>query len=182
VFIFQRPSAGWANTGTATATLEAKDGGQQNFLGQSLALQGRTLVAGAPNAMVRGFPDVGAAYVFERPPSGWASATETAKLTPSILYASDLFGSTVGISGNSIVASNSFCPNGALACPFLFKKSGSTWPGGKQIRALVPPLSSSRQGGLPQLAAGGDTVVEVATIRTLPVVVFRASKAAKTGY
>ena len=37
VFIFQRPSSGWANTSTATATLEAKDGGLQNFVGQSIA-------------------------------------------------------------------------------------------------------------------------------------------------
>lgn len=181
-FVFQRPSGGWVNTSTPTATLEAKDGGQQNFVGQSIALQGNMLVAGAPDTMVRGFPAVGAAYVFVRPRSGWVSATETAKLTPSILYSSDLFGSTVGISGTSVVASNSFCPNGAAACPFVFRRSGSRWQGGKQIRALVPPLSSSRDGGLPQLAAGGNTAVEVATIKKLPVVVFSVSKAAKTGY
>ena len=182
VFVFQRPSGGWANSSTPTAPLQAKDGGHENFVGQSIALQGSTLVAGAPNAMVRGFPDVGAAYVFQRPKSGWTNATETARLTPSVLYSSDLFGSTVGISGTSIVASNSFCPNGASACPFVFRKSGGSWQGGKQIRALVPPVSSSRQGGLPQLATGGNTAVEVATIKTLPVVLFNVSKAAKTGY
>jgi hypothetical protein len=180
VFVFQRPSGGWANTSTATATLEAKNGGEHSFVGQSIALDGRTLVAGAPDTMSRGFPAVGAAYVFERPPSGWANATETARLAPSIIYASDLFGSTVGISGNTIVASNSYCPNGASACPFVFRKSAGSWRGGKQIRDLVPPLSSSRNGGLPQLSVGGNTAVQVATIRTLPVIVFRVSKAGKT--
>jgi len=178
VFMFERPAAGWANTSTPTATLQSKDGGTNDELGTSLALQGGTLVAGAPNTTVAGFPAVGAVYVFERPQSGWGSATETARLAPPVPFAGDLLGGTVGISGNTIVASNSICPNGPANCPFVFSKSAGRWR--KQSRELVPPVSSQHAGGTPPLAAGGGIAIDVSEIGRLPVVVFDLARAGTT--
>jgi hypothetical protein len=180
VFVFKRPSGGWANTSTPTATLVAKDG-QHDYLGESVALRGGTLAAGAPDEQIANFPFVGAVYVFQQPRSGWRDATESARLDPPApLYAADLLGGTLAmISGNTIVASNAFCRYGAEACPVVYRKSAGGWQTGKGTRELVPPLSFQRGGSTPPLAAGGGTVVQVSESGHLPVVVFPVSKAAK---
>ena len=180
VFIFQRPAGGWTNTATATATLQPKHGSGSDFFGQSIALQGRTLVAGAPSTLIRGIPFVGAVYVFERPTSGWRSATETARLAPSILYATDEFATSVGISGNTIVASNRYCPNGPAACPFVYHKPAGGWRSDTPSHELVPPPALQRAGGVQPVAVGGGTAVQVSQIKNLPVVVFPVSKAGST--
>ena len=64
-----------------------------------MAISGDTVVAGAPFATVNGRFGQGAAYVFVKPASGWASATEAAKLTASDGAASDQLGNSVAISG-----------------------------------------------------------------------------------
>lgn len=180
VFIFEQPAGGWANTSAPTATLEAKHGGKQTFGGESVALQGGTLVAGAPDTTIRGVPNVGVAYVFERPAGGWRSATETARLFPAVPFGGDLFGSTVAISGNAIIASNSVCPNGPAACPFVYRKPARGWRTGTRSRELVPPVSAQRGGGVRPLAAGRNTAVQVSEISGLPAVVFRLSRAGKS--
>jgi hypothetical protein len=178
VFMFERPSGGWANTDTPTATLRAKGGDTGDFVGASLALQGGTLVAGAPDTTVRDDQDVGAVYVFEKPHGDWKNATETARLGASVPIPSELLGGTVGLSGNTIVAANSLCPNGAVNCPFVFTKSAGRW--GTSSRALVAPVSSRPATGAQPLAAGGGIAIEVSETAGLPVVVFRLSNAGKT--
>ena len=61
------------------------------------------MVVGAAGATVNGNVDQGAAYVFVEPGSGWVSMTETAELTASNGNANDEFGSSVAISGNTVV-------------------------------------------------------------------------------
>jgi hypothetical protein len=61
VFIFTEPKGGWKNT-TSNVLLTPSNGHFGDF-GSSVALQGNTLVSGAPYAMNR----TGAAYVFELP-------------------------------------------------------------------------------------------------------------------
>src|SRR6185503_16360104 len=101
------PAGGWAS-GTETATLTASDGAAGDNFGGSVAAEGGTIVAGAPNAEVSGHLDGGAAYVFLKPAQGWASRTETAKLTPSDGRARDHFGSSVGASGRMVVVGAPF--------------------------------------------------------------------------
>jgi hypothetical protein len=74
------------------ATLTTTEGGGD--LGASVAVSGSVLVAGAPTAD----SERGAAYVFVEPPTGWASATQTAKLTASDRLQGDRFGSAVAVS------------------------------------------------------------------------------------
>jgi hypothetical protein len=47
--------------------------------------------------------DIEAAYVFVRPAGGWASTTETAKLTAGDGEADDLFGYQVAVSDDTII-------------------------------------------------------------------------------
>src|SRR4051812_15382880 len=65
------------------AKLTASDGAADNDLGVSVAISGDTVVAGADRATVGTHPEQGAAYVFVKPATGWANATQTAKLTSS---------------------------------------------------------------------------------------------------
>ena len=61
-----------------------------------MAISGDTVVAGAPDANVNGHSQDGAAYVFVKPAGGWASATETAKLTASDGATNDALGQLGG--------------------------------------------------------------------------------------
>ena len=91
------------NNGTWTeeAKLTASDATQNEQLGSSVAISGSTIVASHPRDIITGF-DNGSVYVFEEPPTGWVSSTETQKLTASDLDRFDEFGESVSISGNSI--------------------------------------------------------------------------------
>jgi trimeric autotransporter adhesin len=106
-YVFVKPAGGWASE-TETATLTASDGAAGDYFGNSVAVSGGMLVAGAPYAEVSGHLDGGAAYVFVKPAAGWASGTQTAKLTSSDGRARDHFGSSVRASGRTIVAGAPF--------------------------------------------------------------------------
>jgi hypothetical protein len=81
-YIFVKPAGGWTDE-TPTAKLTSSDGLYGDELGYSVSLDGESVVAGAPNAMVGSNQSQGAAYIFVKPPDGWKNATETAKLTAS---------------------------------------------------------------------------------------------------
>ena len=106
-YVFAKPGGGWA-TGTETAKLTASDGLGGDFLGFSVTFNanGSTLIAGAPFATVGVNSLQGAAYQFNRPAHGWATGTETAKLTASDGQPQDEFGGSVAISaiGSTVVA------------------------------------------------------------------------------
>lgn len=98
VFVFTRTVGSWQVSITPAAILTATDGASGDELGTSVAISGNRIVAGAPYHNV----SAGAAYVFERPGSDWAVATEK-KLTAPGGAANDFFGEAVDISGNVIV-------------------------------------------------------------------------------
>ena len=95
----------------AQAVLSAADGGADDTFGISLAASGDTIVVGAAAHSVAGSavggtgsaPHQGAAYVFVKPPSGWANATDPVELTARDGADGDRFGSSVAISGDTIV-------------------------------------------------------------------------------
>jgi FG-GAP repeat len=97
-YVFVEPPGGWADA-TETAKLTASDGEVNDNLARSVAVSGDTVVAGAPNDDVTGVSSQGSAYVFVKPPGGWLSGTETARLVASDGAAGDHFGTTIGVSG-----------------------------------------------------------------------------------
>ena len=105
---------GWISE-TENADLTASNAVTGNiFLGSSVSINetGDTVVAGADNTTItvgsKANLGQGAAFVFDEPTPGgvptWTSETETAQFTSSDGAAADLFGISVGISGNTIVA------------------------------------------------------------------------------
>jgi hypothetical protein len=145
VYVFPIPPGGWATTSKPTVRLTASDGQTDDELGYSVAISGNTVVAGT---LIQGSP--GAAYVFTEAAGGWASMTETSKLTASDGAAGWEFGMAVAISGNTVVAGApganlttlGTCPSCAQAggAAYLFSGPGSTT--GEDF-ALSPTSSSS---------------------------------------
>ena len=87
------------------AELTVGDGGAEDRLGASVAVSGDTVVVGAPYHAVGGHLDQGAVYVFVRPAAGWASTSApSAELTVGDGAPDDVLGSSVGVSGDTIVA------------------------------------------------------------------------------
>jgi FG-GAP repeat len=96
VYIFVKPATGWANM-TETAKLTASDGRANSYFGTAVALSGNMVVVAA--GIGGGVP----AYVFNKPPSGWASITETAKLTSPANFYGGGASPSVSTDGNTVV-------------------------------------------------------------------------------
>jgi FG-GAP repeat len=98
VYVFTRSGGTWAQS----AKLTASDGAGGDLLGQSVAIDGDTIVAGAPLDDAGANLNQGSAYTFAR--TGAAARTETAKLTAADGAGGDLLGQSVAIDGDTIVA------------------------------------------------------------------------------
>jgi hypothetical protein len=93
VYLFERNKGGPEGWGQV-AKLTASDADSSSYLGSAVALDGDTVVAGAPGAFKT------AAYIFERQAHGqW---TETAKLTRPSYSDTDSFGDSVAIEGDTL--------------------------------------------------------------------------------
>jgi hypothetical protein len=97
VYVFVKPTSGWTNE-TQAAKLTTSDDVLGDQFGWSVAVQGDTVVAGAPNNCTLNNP--GKAYVFVKPAGGWADMTQTAELTSTDGACA---GYSVGVDGNTIV-------------------------------------------------------------------------------
>ena len=97
VFCFDPgPPGSW----TEQAKLTASNGAAYDYTGYCVSISGDTAVVSSHGVGGR----TGAAYIFEKPTGGWEDMTETATLTASDGAASDYFGLTVSISGDTAVA------------------------------------------------------------------------------
>jgi len=101
VHVFEKPPAGWVDM-TETAKLHASDADGHEHLGWSVSISGDVILAGAPDNLFDGL-DNGAAYVYLRPPTGWADATEDAKLVASNGGGDDEFGRSLFLDGGVAV-------------------------------------------------------------------------------
>jgi FG-GAP repeat len=117
-YVFAKPTSGWPANMEQTAELTASDGVSGDFLGWSVSINGKTVVAGAPLASVGSNSGQGAAYLFVEPKGGWINMHENTKLIVSNGATGDNFGQSVGVSGQTVAggapyASVSFFQQGA---------------------------------------------------------------------
>jgi hypothetical protein len=171
VYVFVKPASGWANA-TQTAKLTAPAGGQAPLLGLAVAISGDTIVAGARGAN----NELGAAYVFVKPASGWANATPTAELTASDtaglaraaggikveVTATSGFGLGVAISGDTVVVGDPAHKVGGHAgqgAAYVFERPASGWANETQIAELTASDGSAGDEFGRQLAVAGNTIV-----------------------
>lgn len=100
-FVFVRTGANWV-TSTEDAILSASDGHANAAFGHSVSFDGDRIVVGASFDGENGVQS-GAAYVFDKPTSGWIDMTETEKILASDGVEGANFGQAVAISNNVII-------------------------------------------------------------------------------
>ncbi len=137
-YVFIKPASGWKNM-TQTAKLTALDGARGDDFGVSVSISGAIVVVGAGDASVDGNVAQGAAYVFVKPDGGWRDTTETAKLTASDGVSDAQFGSSVSLSGNTLVVG---APAGGVGDPgpgaaYIFVEPNGGWTNMTQTAELM---------------------------------------------
>ncbi len=130
-YVFTEPVGGWAGTLNENAKLLASDGAAGDHFGNSVAVSGSTVVAGAWADDDNGNQS-GSAYVFTEPVGGWAGTlNENAKLLASDSAAEDYFGNSVAVSGSTVVVGafgdDDYVPNSGSAYKFAEPVGG--WAG-----------------------------------------------------
>ena len=155
-YVFKEPSGGWTDV-TETAKLTASDRDPNDNFGWSVALEGDTVVVG----VYEDDGGRGSAYVFTQPNGGWATDTQTAKLTASDRAAADWFGESVAVDGDTVVVgANGDDDNGLNSgSAYVFKKPNSGWSDATQTAKLTASDGARGDDFGFSVALDGDTVV-----------------------
>jgi hypothetical protein len=113
------------------AKLTASDGAAYDFFGESVAISGDTVVVGAHLAKIGSNLYQGAAYVFVKPGTGWATtSTFDAKLTASDGALGDYLGYSVAISSDTVVVGAPYADvgsNSGQGAAYVFVEPGTGW-------------------------------------------------------
>jgi hypothetical protein len=134
VYVFVQTGGTWSQQ----AELAAADGLAYDGFGISVALNGSTLVVGAPNHMVGSNQGQGAVYVFAESGGTW---TQQAELTAADGLANDMFGGSVALSGSTVVVGASNRMGGSeteQGAAYVFVESGGTWSQQAELAASDP--------------------------------------------
>ncbi len=136
-YVFVKPASGWADM-TQTAKLTASDGAIDDFFGYSVSNSGDIIAVGAYGDDDNGSAS-GSVYIFEKPASGWADMTQTAKLNAADGAANDNFGYTVSISGDVVVSGAYLDDNSAInaGSAYVFEKPVTGWTNMTQTAKLT---------------------------------------------
>lgn len=147
------PAPAAAQAFTEEVRLTAGDTVSGDNFGASVALQGDTLMVGAPRADDGARPDTGAVIVFTYDGALWS---QQAKLRPSDVGApgETLFGNELALAGDTLLV-------GAESAVYVFVRDASGWS--EQARLVASPGSMNLTQGL---ALEGDTAV-VGVLETL---------------
>ena len=151
-YVFTRTGGVWSQQ----AKLLAADKANTDFFGISVALSGDTAVVGASVEDDSGTTDNGAAYVFTRTAGVW---TQQQKLLAADKSASDNFGASVAVSGDTAVVGaygeddGGTTGNGAA---YVFTRTGGVWT--QQQKLLAADVANNDQFGW-SVALSGDTAL-----------------------
>jgi len=134
-YVFTRSDGQWSQQ----AKLLPEDGSAKDWFGNSVALDGRTALAGAGDGRYRGTHS-GAAYVFERSGGEW---TQQAKLGLTNGESGQVFGSSVALAGETALVGAPRYPqwNGCgriadtMGAAHVFKRSEGEW---RRTAKLIP--------------------------------------------
>ena len=137
VYVFQKTGSQWSSS-FEVAKLTASDAGDGGKFGRRIAIDGGVLVVAAWGSN----EDTGAVYIFEKPQSGWVTATETAKLTASNGQPGAFFGSAVDIDGDTIAVGAHQGGVQNRGAVYVFVKPSSGWASGSETAMLTSTRSS----------------------------------------
>ena len=122
-YVFVRSGTAW----TEQAKLTAADGAVGDGFGYGVSISGNTIIAGASGDDIGANSDQGSAYIFVRNGTTW---TEQAKLTASDGAASDQFGISAAVSGETAIVGAIYDDVGANSdqgSAYIFVRNGTTW-------------------------------------------------------
>jgi FG-GAP repeat protein len=160
VYVFVKPAGGWQDM-TETAKLTASDGVLRDELGYSVAINGDTVAAGAPQYLETG--PIGKAYVFVEPAGGWKDMTQTAELTAPDALSSGI-GFSIALSANTVLAGSPFGDtiDGAA---YVFTKPVSGWANMTETATLTPGDNQSVEGLYGWCVAISGQIAAVGSVR-----------------
>jgi hypothetical protein len=168
VYVFERYGSVWRQT----AKLTQPNGGVFESFGGSVAVNGDTLIAGAPAASQGDATSVGAAYVFTRKRGSWTLQT---KLMAEDLQPFSAFGFAVGIDGYAALIGAAFASNSsgvASGAAYVFERTSNSW---KQQAKLAARDGENFDFFGSRLAISGSTVVIAAEEHSTPAGSFTGS-------
>ena len=142
VYVFSEPAGGWVDA-TQTAELTASDGGAGDDLGYSVAVSGKTVIAGAEGDQ----SGRGAIDLYAEPAGGWTDATQTAQLTVSGAQAHEELGYSVAISGSTIVG-GAYGHEGGRGAAYVFTEPPGGWKTSDVVAAELTASNSQPGDGL----------------------------------
>jgi hypothetical protein len=145
----------WTNM-TQTAKLTSSDGASSDIFGDSVAVDGGTVVVGASGATLNGNANAGKGYVFVQPGNGWTDMTQTAELTADDATADNYFGSSVAVSGNTAVVG---APSDFSGAAYVFVEPLTGWADTTQSAELTPGSTATLLLLGTSVAVNGNTVM-----------------------
>ncbi|MBS1791778.1 MAG: putative Ig domain-containing protein [Acidobacteria bacterium] len=151
-YVFVRSGTTW----TQQQKLTASDGAANDLFAISVAISGDTVIVGANGDDIGANTSQGSAYVFIRGGSVWA---QQQKLIAADGAASDFFGISVAISGDTVVIGADFDDTGgnsAQGSVYVFARTGVTWA---QQKKLMAPDGATNDFFGQAVAISGDTIV-----------------------
>ena len=161
-YVFTKPGTGWTTTNSFAAKLTASDGAGLDYFGESVAVDGDTIVVGAYNDDDNG-RDSGSAYVFTKPGTGWTTTSSfAAKLTASDGAGRDYFGESVAVDGDTIVvgAYNDDDNGTNSGSAYVFTKPGTGWTTTSSFAAKLTASDGVAVDNFGEsVAVDGDTIV-----------------------
>jgi hypothetical protein len=148
VFIYVRSGTTWTQQAKMVSPVPG-----DNF-GQAVAIDGDTVVVGAPSDDNGSGSDQGAIYVLYRTGSTW---TQQSRLTASDAADWDYFGSRVAISGDNAIVGRFVATGAKPGAAYVYMRTGSSWA--EQQVIGVPPPSTSNLFGISVAISGGGALV-----------------------
>jgi trimeric autotransporter adhesin len=164
-YVFVRDGAGWKQEAYLKSDAPADD----DYLGAGLAIDGDTIVLGAPRAdplasgasvsasvsVPMAMPTkAGAIWVFTRRDGAWALQS---RLAPAEGSVGDLFGASAALQGNRMVVGAPWESSGQTrsGAVYVYERTGSTW---REVQRLKPsePHAEAMFGNA--VALDGDTI------------------------
>ncbi len=132
-YVFVQTAGGW----TQQAELVAAGGAPGDYFGLSVSVDGDTAVIGAPTKTACSLNGSyqGAAFVFVRSGTTW---TQQQELTASDCASSDVFGTSVAVSGNTVLIgapAKTLRSNPVQGAAYVFVRSGTTWTQQQELAA-----------------------------------------------
>ena len=152
-YVFTRSGTAW----NLQSQLIAADGAARDWFGVSVALAGDVALVGAMFGDVNAVGEQGAAYVFSRAGTVWS---QQAKLTAADGAASDFFGRSVALSGNSALigaVGDDVGANVDQGSAYVYTRSGSVWS--QQARLTQSDGAASDNFGISVALAGDSALV-----------------------